>query len=167
MRSNERNGRTALALAAAGLAMLGSATLGSEARANEVIVNETVCGKYDCVDGYEIKCKQPSRYLCVTIDASPTDDGDGVDFFMNTVETSPAAGFGIGFMREAGGNVAKRKCVARPDNLPDGLITAVTTVGSSTLWNGAKPYRLKAECTSWATGVKVTKTTKVTKKRDQ
>lgn len=160
------NGRRRLACAAAVVAVA-AGLAARPAQANEVTINESVCGKYDCIDGYEIKCKQPSRYLCVTLDASPTVDDEGVDFRVNVVETAPAPGFGRGYMRSVGGNVAKRNCVSRPPHLPDGTITALAIVGSNTVWNGAKPYRLKAECTAWPDGVKVSKKTTVKKKRDE
>jgi hypothetical protein len=160
------NGRRRLAYAAAVVAT----AVGLSARpvqADEVTINESVCGNFDCVDGYEIKCKQPSRYLCVTIDPSPSDDDEAVDFRVNVVETAPLAGLGRGYMRSVGGNVPKRNCVSRPPHLPDGTITALAIVGSNTVWNGWKPYRLKAECTAWPDGVKVSKKTKVKKKRDE
>lgn len=160
------NGRRSLAYAAAVVAV--AAGLSAEpVRANEVTINESVCGKYDCIDGYEIKCKQPSRYLCVTLDASPTVDGEGVDFRINTVEVAPAPGLGHGYMRSVGGNNVKRNCLARPASLPDGPMTALAIVGSNTMWNGSKPYRLKAECSAWSSGVQVSKQTTVKKKRDE
>jgi hypothetical protein len=159
------NGRRILAGAAALIAVAGAPA--GPAHANEVTINESVCGSYDCVDGYEVKCKEASRYLCVTIDASPTVDDQAVDFRFNVVATTPAAAVGRGFMRSVGGNASKRSCVMRPAHLTDGPITAVAIVGTSTLWNGAKPYRLKAECNSWPGGVKVSKKTKVKKKHDQ
>jgi hypothetical protein len=147
------------------VAVLAAVLAPRPALANEVVVNESVCGGYDCVDGYEIKCKQPARYLCVTIDASPS-AAEAVDFYLNVVETAPVSGLGTGFMRVARSNVTKKSCVARPAHLPDGGITALAIVGSGTVWPGAKAYRVKAECASWATGFKVSKRTKVVKKRD-
>jgi hypothetical protein len=159
------NGRRKLVLAAA-VAVAAGLTAGP-GQANEVTVNESVCGKFDCIDGYEIKCKQPSRYLCVTLDASPSDDAEGVDFRIATVEVAPAPGLGHGYMRSVGGNGARRNCLARPASLPDGTMTALAIVGSSTMWNGAKPYRLKAECSTFSGGVQVSKSTQVKKKRDE
>lgn len=161
------NGRRRLACVAAAAVAMAAWLPASAARANEVTINESVCGKFDCVDGYEIKCKQPSRYLCVTLDASPSDDDEAVDFRINTVEVAPAQGLGHGYMRSVGGNNVKRNCLVRPASLPDGAITALTIVGSNTVWNGAKPYRLKAECLAWSNGVQVSKSTQVKKKRDE
>jgi len=159
------NGRRNLALAAATAVVVGLSV--GPGQANEVTINESVCGKYDCIDGYEIKCKQPSRYLCVTFDASPTVDGEGVDFRVNVVETAPNPGLGHGYMRSVGGNNVRKNCLARPASLPDGTMTALAIVGSNTMWNGAKPYRLKAECSTFSGGVQVSKATQVKKKRDE
>ena len=167
MKANQRRRASGLAAATATALALAFGPSVQPARANEVIVDESVCGQYACVDGYEIKCKQPARYLCVALDASPSPDADGVEFYLNTVETAPAAGLGTGFQFMVGGNATKKICVKRPGQLADGPITALAIVGTGTPRPGAKQYRLKAECTSYASGVKVSKKTKVKKKQDR
>jgi hypothetical protein len=135
--------RRALATAALVLGMLPAV-----ARANEVTRFETIgCSNYACVDTFQLKCKQASSMVCLTIETDDVDDPYAAPSWIATaIATAPTAMLGSAKLVQLPENGKKSFCMIRPN--AEGTIKGLVTV--SVTGSGPSPvsYTAHAQCFS-------------------
>lgn len=135
--------RTACRIVTASLA-LGFAATPALAGPYEVQMNGHLNGSEHAVDSYEVKCTQPSSYLCVTLELEPNVE---VGMQMTAIATAPSNIVGQTFLRRVGSwDPSTTTCIARPGN-PAGIRAFVAVGGSHYIATGdVTDYTIKAEC---------------------
>ncbi len=126
---------------------------------NVVVRNEDVGCIDTCVDSFEVKCTQSSKFLCVTIiDNGSLDD----PLIASYVGTLPTAILGQADIDAIPAGSSGGFCFTRPaaEGTMKGLVTVTAAAGAVSLYT----YQLQAEC---ITGAGVSRNTVVTRKQNQ
>jgi len=140
-----------------------AATLTTPAAANDVVIDELVDCSHEtsCADVYQIKCPQPSRYLCANVENTATHGASEEHFFqLGVIGSAPAAFVGVGGMTTIPPEEDHAVCLTKPmtsgETALKGVVTVTRTFGGATLLNGPDTYRLTAFCVSDENGANKT-----------
>ena len=131
----------ALLLAAAGASPGG-------ARANVVELAAGLACDKRCVDTYEVRCTQASRYICLTIESHPpANDIYAPDLYISSVATVPTSMLGQGIVEIANkfDGYEQTSCYARPGG-DGGMRVQVSVFSRYTGVPSDRTYVLRAEC---------------------
>ena len=144
------------------------AAIAAPARAADVTIDATISCTPDhaCADVFEVRCPQPSRYLCASVENEPTPGViDKHAFHLSAIGTSPAVFVAVGDMVKILPDDEQGVCLTKPRTSSESGLRGVVTVTRSMVGGkpatGPAPYRLRAFCVSDADGANQTVATLV------
>lgn len=157
-------------LRAAAIALLLAATGGSAgiARANQAELDGSLGCDVDCVDVYEVKCTQASRFLCVTLE---TEDAPGPStpyVYLSTVGIAPNSMLGNGWVKIANefAGRSQTSCFVRPGS-PGTMKVLVSIFSRASTSAADREYEVRAECATGELFDAISTKTVLTRKQNE
>lgn len=141
------NARTKLGAAAVALLLGAAAGPTASAQANQVQLDGGLGCDVDCVDAYEVKCTQASRFLCITIESENNPGVSAPEVYMSAVATAPSTMLGDAAVKIANDfdGHEKTTCLVRPGS--PGTMKALVSIFSRASTSAVdREYEVRAEC---------------------